>query len=145
MRGLRGLVGTSIVRCMIQTMPHAAHWGAFTAVVENDRLIGVRPFADDPDPSVLISGMPDLVHSPLRIDRPYVRKGWLDGDRAGGTFRGDSHARRVSRSSREWSAISAGAARTPASSMPSSRLRARRPPPGATNARAAASAQRAAF
>jgi biotin/methionine sulfoxide reductase len=29
------------------------------------------------------------VHAANRIDRPYARKGWLDGDRAGGTLRGD--------------------------------------------------------
>ena len=77
-----------MLRRMIRVVPHAAHWGAFSAVVEDDRLVGVRPFGDDPEPSVLISGMPDIVHSPMRIDRPYVRKGWLDGDRQGGNFRG---------------------------------------------------------
>lgn len=73
---------------MSRMLPHASHWGAFTAEVDNGRLTGVRPFAHDPDPSPLIGGMPDIVHAECRIDRPHVRRGWLAGDRAGGTPRG---------------------------------------------------------
>ncbi|MFC7551803.1 hypothetical protein ACFQU7_05075 [Pseudoroseomonas wenyumeiae] len=28
---------------MAEIKPHAAHWGSFDAVVENGRVIGVRP------------------------------------------------------------------------------------------------------
>lgn len=28
---------------------HPSHWGAFTAAVEDGRLVGVEPFAGDPD------------------------------------------------------------------------------------------------
>ena len=42
----------------------------------------------DPAPSSIIYGTADAVHAANRIDRPYVRKGWLSGDRAGGTLRG---------------------------------------------------------
>ncbi len=73
---------------MAQLKPHAAHWGAFTAVVEEGRLAAVRPFAADPAPPPLIASIPSAVHAPSRIDRPYVREGWLAGDRAGGTPRG---------------------------------------------------------
>src|SRR5579875_1438615 len=73
---------------MTELVPHAAHWGAFTAEVEDGRLTGVRPFAHDPAPPPLIRAMPDIAHGPTRIDRPYVRKGWLRGDRSGGTVRG---------------------------------------------------------
>lgn len=69
-------------------LPHAAHWGAFTATVEHGRLQAVEPPPDDPAPPPILQGMPDALHSPLRIDRPYVRKAWLNGDRAGGTPRG---------------------------------------------------------
>jgi biotin/methionine sulfoxide reductase len=68
--------------------PHAAHWGAFTAVVEDGRLTAVRPFAADADPPALLAAIPGAVHAACRIDRPHVRKGWLDGDRRGGTLRG---------------------------------------------------------
>ncbi|HWA81121.1 MAG TPA: molybdopterin-dependent oxidoreductase [Acetobacteraceae bacterium] len=68
--------------------PHAAHWGAFTSVVANGRLASVRPFGRDPAPPGLLRSIPSSVHAPSRIDRPYVREGWLAGDRAGGTLRG---------------------------------------------------------
>ncbi|MCC7282323.1 MAG: molybdopterin-dependent oxidoreductase [Acetobacteraceae bacterium] len=62
---------------------HSSHWGAFTAEVEAGRVVGVRGFARDPAPPALLANIPDLVHAPCRIDRPYVRKGWLQGRRAG--------------------------------------------------------------
>ncbi|WP_043834855.1 molybdopterin-dependent oxidoreductase [Muricoccus aerilatus] len=64
-------------------VPHAAHWGYFDAVVEDGRVTGARPFARDPWPNPLVEGMPDLVHAECRIDRPYVREGWLRGARRG--------------------------------------------------------------
>jgi biotin/methionine sulfoxide reductase len=73
---------------MSHTVPHSSHWGAFSAVVEGDRLTGIRPFAGDPAPPALLAAWPAAVHSPVRVDRPYVRKSWLAGDRAGGTLRG---------------------------------------------------------
>ena len=68
---------------MIEVKPHAAHWGSFDALVEHGRLVGVRPFAKDPNPGALITAMPDVVHGEARIDRPYVRAGWLRGERRG--------------------------------------------------------------
>lgn len=68
---------------MTEPLHHAAHWGAFTAVVENNRLKAILPPSGDPAPPPMLQGMPDALHSPLRIDRPHVRKGWLNGDRAG--------------------------------------------------------------
>ena len=73
---------------MTDEIHHAAHWGAFTGVVKDGRLVRVVPPAGDPAPSMILQGMADAVHSPVRIDRPHVRKGWLDGDRGGGTQRG---------------------------------------------------------
>ncbi|MDH3228907.1 MAG: molybdopterin guanine dinucleotide-containing S/N-oxide reductase [Alphaproteobacteria bacterium] len=54
------------------------HWGAFSTEVKDGRLVAVRPFAGDPDPSPMIYEMPEAVHSQVRIDRPAVRKGYLD-------------------------------------------------------------------
>ena len=73
---------------MAVTKPHAAHWGSFDAVVEQGRVVGVRPFARDPNPGRLIEAVPDVVHAPSRIDQPYVRAGWLRGERRGAE-RGD--------------------------------------------------------
>ena len=74
-------------------VPHHSHWGAFNAVVEDDKVVGAVPFDFDPDPSPLIEAIPDSVHSPLRIARPMIRAGWLKGSglkegRASGEGRG---------------------------------------------------------
>jgi biotin/methionine sulfoxide reductase len=75
---------------MVEIKPHAAHWGSFDAIVENGRVTGVRPFARDPSPSTLIESVPDAVHARTRIDRPYIRTGWLRGERRGSARGGDA-------------------------------------------------------
>ena len=61
-----------------------AHWGAYTAVVEGGRLVACEPFAHDPAPSPMLAALPAMVYSPLRIERPAVRKAWLERrDRSG--------------------------------------------------------------
>ena len=72
---------------MRRLIPHASHWGAFQAEVENGRLIGVHPFPHDPAPTDLIEAWAEMVYSPLRIRRPHVRRGYLAGD--GGAGRGE--------------------------------------------------------
>ncbi|MFQ3622856.1 MAG: molybdopterin-dependent oxidoreductase [Acetobacteraceae bacterium] len=72
---------------MTVAVPHASHWGAFDAIVERGRVTSVRPFSRDRFPGSLIDSVPDIVHAPSRIDRPYVRRGWLEG-RRGGAARG---------------------------------------------------------
>ena len=63
----------------VARFPSLAHWGAFTALVENGRLVGCEPFARDPAPSSMIDAMPEMVHSALRIARPAIRDGWREG------------------------------------------------------------------
>ena len=63
----------------VARFPSLAHWGAFTALVENGRLVGCEPFARDPAPSSMLDAMPEMVHSPLRIARPAIREGWREG------------------------------------------------------------------
>jgi biotin/methionine sulfoxide reductase len=57
---------------------HTSHWGTFTAEVEDGRLVGVRPFAKDPDPSPIIHSIAEAVYDESRVHQPMVRKGWLD-------------------------------------------------------------------
>ncbi|MFT5181908.1 MAG: biotin/methionine sulfoxide reductase [Alphaproteobacteria bacterium] len=57
---------------------HTSHWGTFTAEVEDGRLVGVHPFAKDPDPSPIIHSMVDAVYDESRVTKPMIRKGWLD-------------------------------------------------------------------
>jgi len=56
-----------------------AHWGAFYAVVEGERVVRCEPFERDPAPAPLLASMPEMVHSGLRIRAPAVREGWLKG------------------------------------------------------------------
>ncbi|MSP67192.1 MAG: Asp-tRNA(Asn)/Glu-tRNA(Gln) amidotransferase GatCAB subunit C, partial [Alphaproteobacteria bacterium] len=58
-------------------VPHASHWGAFLAEVEDGRLVGVRPVGRDSVPSPILASIPDSVYGPTRIDQPYVRAGYL--------------------------------------------------------------------
>src|ERR1700722_6815899 len=66
-----------------------SHWGAFFALVEDGRVVGVLPFEHDPDPSDLIEAIPAAVHSITRIATPMVREGW----RAGGASNRDGGGR----------------------------------------------------
>ena len=61
----------------LMEVPHSSHWGAFTALVENGRLVGVRPFSPDPDPSPLLMSIPDALYHTSRVAAPAIRGGWL--------------------------------------------------------------------
>ncbi|MBH0777835.1 molybdopterin guanine dinucleotide-containing S/N-oxide reductase [Nocardia bovistercoris] len=67
---------------------HLAHWGAFEAESDGYRLTAVRPWAGDPEPTPLIENVVSAQHHRTRVDRPYVRRGWLERG-PGGAGRGD--------------------------------------------------------
>ncbi len=68
---------------------HGSHWGAFNAIVENGRLVGVEPTERDANPSPILRGMPDALYHGSRVTRPAIRKSWLaKGFKAGGKDRG---------------------------------------------------------
>jgi anaerobic selenocysteine-containing dehydrogenase len=73
---------------MTKLIRNHAHWGAFLAEVEDGRVVGVRPFEHDPDPSPMIQAVPAAVHSRTRIVQPMVREGWLKHGRGHGEGRG---------------------------------------------------------
>ncbi len=62
---------------------HCSHWGAYTLLVQDGRILGVEPFPEDPAPSPIIESVPEWATSPLRIRHPMVRRGWLEAWRAG--------------------------------------------------------------
>ncbi len=62
---------------MAQRFSQLVHWGAYTAVVEDGRLVRCEPFAHDPAPSPMLDAIAAMTYSPLRIQRPAVRRGWL--------------------------------------------------------------------
>jgi biotin/methionine sulfoxide reductase len=65
-----------------------SHYGAFFAEVESGRVVGVKPFERDPEPSPLIEAVPAAVHSPIRVAQPMVREGWLKNGPGKGEGRG---------------------------------------------------------
>ena len=66
---------------------HVSHWGAYRVFAEGGRIERVEPFENDPAPSPLIQSVPGAVHHRCRIERPMVRRGWLEkghlSDRSG--------------------------------------------------------------
>ncbi len=68
----------SVSRLSTQRFQQLAHWGAFTAVVEDGRFVRAEPFVHDSAPSPLLANLPSMVYSPLRIQRPSVRRAWLE-------------------------------------------------------------------
>ena len=59
------------------TVHTRSHWGLYDAEVERGRVVGVRAFAKDANPSPIIDAIPSAVHAKSRIERPMVRRGWL--------------------------------------------------------------------
>jgi biotin/methionine sulfoxide reductase len=72
----------------VKLVRNHSHWGAFLAEVQDGRVVGVRPFEYDPDPSPLIEAVPAAVHSSTRIAQPMVREGWLARGQDHGEGRG---------------------------------------------------------
>jgi len=70
-----------------QEVMSGAHWGLFRALVEDNQIVGVKPFEKDPHPSPMIEATPDLVHSDLRITAPMVRQGYLESGHQSDTSR----------------------------------------------------------
>lgn len=62
----------------VRRVPHCSHWGAYTLLVEDGRIIGAEPFEHDPSPSPIIGSVSEWAKTEMRVLRPMVRKGWLD-------------------------------------------------------------------
>ena len=62
---------------------HCSHWGAYTLLVDEGRIVGVEPFAGDPHPSPIIASVPAWATSHRRVARPMGRKSWLVAQREG--------------------------------------------------------------
>ena len=59
-----------------ESIPTGAHWGVYDVLVADGRVVGSRPWADDPDPAPLHAALPGTVYHPTRIARPMVRAGY---------------------------------------------------------------------
>lgn len=61
----------------IKRVPHCSHWGGYTILVEDGRIVGVEPLAQDPAPSQIIGSVKEWANPERRILQPMVRQGWL--------------------------------------------------------------------
>ena len=71
-----------------QSFRSAHHTGAFTAHVEDGKVVAVSPFEHDPQPDEGIQAWPEMVHAKSRIARPSIRRGWLKRSESGGRLVG---------------------------------------------------------
>ena len=78
---------------MTKLVRNHSHWGSFLAEVEDGRIVGVRPFERDPDPSPMIEAVPDAVYSKTRVAQPMVREGWLKNGKKGSYGHGNGRGR----------------------------------------------------
>jgi biotin/methionine sulfoxide reductase len=56
----------------------SSHWGVYEVHRENGVAVGLKGLAEDPDPSPIGLAMWDAYRSRLRVQRPAIRKSWLE-------------------------------------------------------------------
>ncbi|MBK0867814.1 molybdopterin-dependent oxidoreductase [Saccharopolyspora sp. HNM0986] len=56
-----------------------SHWGAYRARVDPDGALEIGPHPADPAPSELLGNVATAVHHATRVERPAIRRGWLEG------------------------------------------------------------------
>ena len=57
--------------------PTSFHWGSYYAEIENEKIVGMRPYESDKDPSKIANGIINSIDDELRIRVPHIRKGYL--------------------------------------------------------------------
>jgi biotin/methionine sulfoxide reductase len=67
---------------------HGSHWGSYSVEADGDTITRVRPHDDDGDPSPLLANIAATAHSPARVLRPTVRRGWWEDGPGDGRRRG---------------------------------------------------------
>ncbi|WP_253946987.1 hypothetical protein [Mycolicibacterium rhodesiae] len=55
----------------------ATHWGNYTALSHNGRVVSLEPTSEDSAASPIGSGMASAQRDSVRITQPMVREGWL--------------------------------------------------------------------
>ena len=57
----------------------SSHWGTYLVDIDDDgRVIGTRPYSDDPDAAPAIGNVTDAQHARARVARPTLRRRWLE-------------------------------------------------------------------
>ena len=59
-------------------IPTTSHWGAYGVRIVNDEIVEVIPHPADPDPSPLLGGVAGAARHRTRVQRPAIRRGWLE-------------------------------------------------------------------
>lgn len=73
----------------IKRVFHCSHWGAYTILVQDGKVVGIQPFSEDPAPSGIIHSVMGWADPSKRILKPLVREGWLKHrEKSDGTQRG---------------------------------------------------------
>ncbi len=60
------------------TQVSSSHWGAFRVTTQNDRIVSVTPFENDPCPPSISHMLSAAVHHRQRVGKPAIRRGWLE-------------------------------------------------------------------
>ena len=63
---------------MTMVIPTTSHWGAYGVRIVNDEIVEVIPHPADPDPSPLLGGVAGAARHRTRVQRPAIRRGWLE-------------------------------------------------------------------
>lgn len=75
----------------------STHWGSFRATVEGGKVVDLRPFEGDRNPSPILRSIAPALDHELRVGEPWVREGYLDPATRGDTsLRGRDRFVRVS-------------------------------------------------
>ena len=67
---------TDVVKTRV--IPTTSHWGAHGVRVVDDVIVEVVPHPTDPDPSPLLAGVIGAARHRTRVERPAIRRGWLE-------------------------------------------------------------------
>ncbi|MFA6756207.1 MAG: molybdopterin-dependent oxidoreductase [Sulfurospirillaceae bacterium] len=80
----------------VEKIPHAGHFGAFYAHVQDGKMIDITPHESDKNPGSFTKALMDRTYSNTRIKYPYVRKSYLEGKKDHAKLRGSDTFVRVS-------------------------------------------------
>lgn len=80
----------------IKKIPHASHFGAFYANVQDGKILNIMPHESDKRPGAFTQALVDRNYSNSRIKYPYVRKSYLEGMEGNNELRGNDEFVRVS-------------------------------------------------
>lgn len=64
----------------------SSHWGVYEVTRRDGKANGLRALAEDPDPSPIGLAMWEAYQSPLRVQRPAIRRSWLRNGPGASTF-----------------------------------------------------------